>query len=97
LFLSRSITGWRACRFGCNKPAYACGGVGIVEDASAAQNVGTGLCLATEMVLASCVLNIQRQLPGGNRSCTKNGRDYHCKQGGFDSLFLHNNYAPFDV
>ena len=30
------------CRLGCNEPAYACGGAGVVEDASAAQNVGAG-------------------------------------------------------
>jgi hypothetical protein len=27
---------------GCNEPAYACGGIGVVEDASAAQNIGAG-------------------------------------------------------
>ena len=27
---------------GCNESAYACGGIGIVEDASATQNVGAG-------------------------------------------------------
>jgi len=62
----------RACRSGCNESAYACGGAGVIEDASASQNVGAGLCLAAEMVLASCVLNIQRQLAGGNRSRAEN-------------------------
>jgi hypothetical protein len=53
---------------GCNESAYACGGAGVVEDASAAQNIGAGLFPAAEMVLASCVLNNQGQLAGGNRS-----------------------------
>ena len=46
------------CRLGCNEPAYARVEAGL-EDASAAQNVGAGLCLAAEMVLASCVLSMQ--------------------------------------
>ena len=57
---------------GCNEPAYACGGAGVVEDASAAQNVGAGCCPGAEMVLASCVLNIQRQLASGKRSGAEN-------------------------
>jgi hypothetical protein len=57
---------------GCNEPAYACGGSGAVEDASAAQNVGAGLCPAAEMVLASCVLNNQRQLASRKRSRAEN-------------------------
>jgi hypothetical protein len=31
-----------ALLLGCNEPAYAAGGIGVVEDASAAQNVGAG-------------------------------------------------------
>jgi hypothetical protein len=64
---------------GCNEPAYACGGIGVVEDASAAQNVGAGLCPAAEMVLASCVLNSQRQLASGNRSRAENSGG-HCRE-----------------
>jgi hypothetical protein len=64
---------------GCNKPAYACGGIGVVEDASAAQNVGAGLCLAAEMVLASCVLNNQRQLASGKRSRAENSGGHRRK------------------
>jgi hypothetical protein len=76
LFQDRKVPGPNAdrlfCRFGCNEPAYACGGVGVVEDASTAQNVRAGLCPGAEMVLASCILNIQRQLVGGNRSRAEN-------------------------
>jgi hypothetical protein len=61
-----------ALLLGCNEPAYACGGTRVVEDASAAQNIGAGVCPGAEMVLASCVLNNQRQLASGNCSCTKN-------------------------
>jgi hypothetical protein len=60
------------CRLDCNEPAYACGGFGVVKDAGAAQNIGARLCLAAEMVLASCILDIQRQLACGNRSRTEN-------------------------
>jgi len=49
------------CRLGCDEIAHACRESGL-NDTPAAQNVGAGLCLAAEMVLASCVLNIQRQL-----------------------------------
>lgn len=71
---------WLLCRLGCNEPAYTCGGGGAVEDASAAQNVRAGLCPAAEMVLASCVLNIQRQLACGNRSRAENGCHHRRKQ-----------------
>jgi hypothetical protein len=77
---------WLFCRPGCNEPAYACGGGGAVEDASAAQNVGAGLCLAAEMVLASCVLNIQRQLASGNRSRAQNSGGHPCKNDVLDCL-----------
>jgi hypothetical protein len=72
--------------FGCNEPAYACGGTGIVEDASAAQNVGAGLCLAAEMMLASCVLNNQRQLAGGNCSRTEHTGGHRRKNDVLDCL-----------
>jgi hypothetical protein len=64
---------------GCNEPAYACGGAGVVEDASAAQNVGAGCCPGAEMVLASCVLNIQGQLAGGKGSRAENSGGHCCK------------------
>jgi hypothetical protein len=38
------------------------------------------------MVLASCVLNNQGQLPGGKRSRTKNGSGHRCKNGVLDFL-----------
>ena len=64
---------------GCNEPAYAGGGTGVVEDASAAQNVGAGICPGAEMVLASCVLNSQRQLASGKRSRAENGGGHRRK------------------
>jgi hypothetical protein len=38
------------------------------------------------MVLASCVLNIQRQLPSGNRSRAENGGGHSRKNDVLDSL-----------
>jgi hypothetical protein len=63
------------CRLGCDEIAHACRESGL-NDTPAAQNVGAGLCLAAEMVLASCVLNIQRQLAGGNRSRAENSHNH---------------------
>jgi hypothetical protein len=40
------------------------------------------------MVLASCVLNIHRQLAGGNAPRAENSGDDGCKQRGLDGLFL---------
>lgn len=82
------------CWLGCNEPAYACGGIGVVEDASAAQNVGAGLCLAAEMVLASCVLHTQRQLASGNRSRTENSAGHRRKDYVCDFLITHES-LPF--
>ena len=81
-----SISGRGACWFGCDEPAYACGGVGVVKDASAAQNAGARLCLAAEMVLASCVLNTQGQLPGRNAPRAENDADHRCKKCAFDGV-----------
>jgi hypothetical protein len=64
---------------GCNESAYACGGTGVVEDASAAQNVGAGCCPGAEMVLASCVLNSQRQLASGKCSRVENSGGHRRK------------------
>jgi hypothetical protein len=69
---------------GCNEPAYARGGARVVEDASAAQNVGAGCRPGTEMVLAGCVLNNQRQLAGRNRSRTKHGGGHRRKNNVLD-------------
>jgi hypothetical protein len=63
---------------GCNKPAYARVEAGL-QDASAAQNIGAGCCPGAEMVLASCVLNNQRQLAGGKRSRAENSGGQRCK------------------
>jgi hypothetical protein len=41
------------------------------------------------MVLASCVLNIQRQLVSGNRSRTENGAGHRRKDYVFDLLITH--------
>jgi hypothetical protein len=76
------------CRLGCDEIAHACRESGL-NDTPAAQNVGAGLCLAAEMVLASCVLNIQRQLAGGNRSRAKYCGDHSRKQCGFDCFCIH--------
>jgi len=69
---------------GCNEPAYACGGTGVVEYASAAQNVRARVCPGAEMVLASSVLNIQRQLASGKRSCAENRGGHRRKEDVFD-------------
>jgi hypothetical protein len=79
---------------GCNEPAYACGGTGIVEDTSAAQNVGAGCCPGAEMVLASCVLNSQRQLASGKRSRAENSGGQRCKNDVLD--FPIHGHSFFD-
>jgi hypothetical protein len=43
------------------------------------------------MVLASCVLNIQRQLAGGNRSRAENSGGHRRKNCVFDCLIAHDS------
>jgi hypothetical protein len=76
------------CRLGCDEIAHACRESGL-NDTPAAQNVGAGLCLAAEMVLASCVLNIQRQLPSGNSSRAENSGGNSCQKDVLDGLVRH--------
>jgi hypothetical protein len=83
-----SITRRRACRFGGDEIARAARESGL-NDASAAQNVGAGLCLAAEMVLASCVLNIQRQLASGKRSRAESSSCHQCKDYVLDCFITH--------
>jgi hypothetical protein len=89
----RSGDGRLFSRFGCDEIAHPCRESGL-NDTPAAQNVGAGLCLAAEMVLASCVLNIQRQLACGNRSRTESSSGHRRKDYVFDFLITHES-LPF--
>jgi hypothetical protein len=78
------------CWLGCDEIANAARKSGL-NDASAAQNIGAGLCPAAEMVLASCVLNSQRQLAGGNSSGAENSDGHRRKNCVFDCLIAHDS------
>jgi hypothetical protein len=71
VFLSWSVARWRTCWFGGNEVARAARESGL-NDASAAQNVGTRMFLLIAEAAAGGGLNVQRQLAGGNAPGPKN-------------------------
>jgi len=89
------MSGRGACRFGRYERARAAR-ESRLNNAPAAQNVGTRMFLFVAEATAGGGLNVQRQLASGKRSHTKNGGHHRCQQYVIDSLPAHDSLSHFD-